>query len=180
MGCGSSLTGCGRLAGPQLPCPPHGEHAFIGVRQYRARPFFASAAPAPCPAAWTCRNPMPSQHDPDQPATLAPQRHIADDQLARCSHSMIATTSPRSSASEPSARGMTPSASPALLSLGAPVAFPNGLAQVPGELTSRMVDRLNNRHGGVGRSRRRWRHHSPACRSLPALPPTEYPPNEAH
>ena len=49
MGCGSSLTGCGRHTGPRLPCPPHGEHAPIGVRQYRARPFFASAAPAPLP-----------------------------------------------------------------------------------------------------------------------------------
>jgi hypothetical protein len=49
VGCGSSLTDCGRHAGPRLPCPPHGEHASIGVRQYRARPFFASAAPAPLP-----------------------------------------------------------------------------------------------------------------------------------
>ena len=49
VGCGSSLTGCGRHAGPRLPCPPHGEHASIGVRQYRARPFFASTSPAPLP-----------------------------------------------------------------------------------------------------------------------------------
>ena len=58
VGCGSSLTGCGRLAGPRLPCPPHGEHAFIGVRQYRARPFFASASPAPLPRS------LFDQHEP--------------------------------------------------------------------------------------------------------------------
>ena len=58
VGCGSSLTGCGRHAGPRLPCPPHGEHAPIGVRQYRARPFFASASPAPLPRS------LFDQHEP--------------------------------------------------------------------------------------------------------------------
>jgi len=57
-GCGSSLTRCGRHTGPRLPCPPHGEHASIGVRQYRARPFFASASPAPLPRS------LFDQHEP--------------------------------------------------------------------------------------------------------------------
>ena len=65
VGCGSSLTGCGRHAGPRLPCPPHGEHASIGARQYRARPFFASASPAPLPhRVDSVDQPAPSQHDP--------------------------------------------------------------------------------------------------------------------
>jgi hypothetical protein len=58
VGCGSSLTRCGRQTGPRLPCPPHGEHAPIGVRQYRARPFFASASPAPLPRS------LFDQHEP--------------------------------------------------------------------------------------------------------------------
>ena len=56
--------------------------------------------------------------------TLPSQRHIADrPKLARCSRSMITTASPRSSAGELSARGMTPSASPALPALGALLLF---------------------------------------------------------
>ncbi len=87
--------------------------------------------------------------------TLLSQRHIAGrPKLARCSRSVIATASPRSSAGELSARGMTPSASPDLPSIGAHVAFPGGLAQVPGELTPHTVDRLNNRHGRAGRAHR--------------------------
>jgi hypothetical protein len=58
-------------------------------------------------------------------------------------------------ADERFARGMTPEPSPALPSLGAPVAFPGGLAQIPGELTPCTVDRLNNRHSGADQLRRR-------------------------
>ena len=131
----------------------------------------------PCPTAWTCcslvEHPPPRLNvrraadyqkvRPAVPARSRPARHPRPlsgtspiDQPARCSRSMIATVLSRSSAGELSARGMTPSASPALPSLGAPVAFPGGLAQVPGELTPRTVDRLNNRHGGAGRAHRWW------------------------
>jgi hypothetical protein len=47
------------------------------------------------------------------------------------------------SANSPLAAGC-PRPSPALPSLGAPVVFPGGLAQVPRELTPRTVNRLNN------------------------------------
>ena len=75
-GCGSSLTGCGRHAGPRLPCPPHGEHASIGVRQYRpgpsslSQPDGSGRAAAP-PASLPCRDTWP-----DQPCRAErPRRH---------------------------------------------------------------------------------------------------------
>jgi hypothetical protein len=58
VGCGSSRTGCGRHVGPRPPCPPHGAHASIGARPYRARSFFASAPPAPLPRSFF------DQHEP--------------------------------------------------------------------------------------------------------------------
>ena len=149
--CGSSLTGCGRHTGPRLPCPPHGEHAPIGVRQYRARSFFASAAPAPLPRS------LFDQHESSvlaHPPRSTPSGTSPIDQPARCSRSMITMASPRSSAGERFARGMTPLAPQTLPSIGAPVDFPGGLAQVSGEFTPRTVDRLNNRHGGAGRAHR--------------------------
>ena len=48
----------GRHAGPRLPYPPHGEHASIGARQYRARPFFASECQPPYPRS------LFDQHEP--------------------------------------------------------------------------------------------------------------------
>jgi hypothetical protein len=90
--CRSSLTGCGRRAGPRLPCPPHGEkHTSIGARQYRARPFFASEArwfgtrrspPLPCRDTW-----------PDQPCRAErPRRHPGQGQgFIRHEHAAVIT-----------------------------------------------------------------------------------------
>ena len=50
VGCGSSLTHCGRHAGPQLPCPPHGEHASIGTRHTAPGPSSLAQCQPPCPA----------------------------------------------------------------------------------------------------------------------------------
>ena len=127
VGCGSSLTRCGRHTGPRLPCPPHGEHASIGVRRYRARPFFASASPAPLPRRVDLSQPGRATAVRERPQTSSHPRpsaaHRRSTNQPRCSRSMIATVLPRSFAGELSARGMTPSASPALPSIGALLLF---------------------------------------------------------
>jgi hypothetical protein len=76
VGCGSFLTGAAGTWVHSFLAHPTGEHASIGARRYRARPFFASVAPAPLPRS------LFDQHEPSVLAHPPPGKiHFVDLEL---------------------------------------------------------------------------------------------------